>query len=90
MLKVIIIARCEYCNGEAYVYAGEYKDEFGVHPIYRPCTVCNGVGEREKPITLKQFAGLLDRAVSMEPNWAELAKAEPISNIQDSLESAGI
>jgi hypothetical protein len=90
MLKVIIIDRCEYCNGEAYVYAGEYKDEFGEHPIYRPCTVCKGVGEREKAISLIAFADLLDRSISMEPDWAELAKAEPISNIQDSLESAGI
>jgi len=49
MVKVIIIDRCKYCDGEAYVLVGEYKDEFGGHPVYRPCTVCKGRGEMEKP-----------------------------------------
>jgi hypothetical protein len=90
MLKVIIIDRCKYCDGEAYVYTGEYKDEFGEHPVYRPCQVCKGSGEMEKQVTLREFADLLDHATAMEPDWAELAKAQPISNIQDSREAAGI
>lgn len=32
MLKVIVITRCEYCDGEAYFYVGEYKDEDGEEP----------------------------------------------------------
>jgi len=90
MLKVLVIDRCEYCDGEAYVFVGEYKDEFGEHPVYRPCTVCKGRGEMEKPISLKEFADLLDRAIEMDPVYAELAKAKPISQFQDSREAAGI
>ncbi len=44
MWKVLINDRSEYCNGEAYV--GEYKDEFGEHPVCRPCPLCKGAGER--------------------------------------------
>ena len=36
MLKVLILDRCKYCDGEAYVLVGEYKDEYGEHPVYRP------------------------------------------------------
>jgi hypothetical protein len=50
MFKVIIINRCEYCNGKAYVYAGEYQDECGEHPIYRPCHVYKGSGEMKKQV----------------------------------------
>ena len=90
MLRVIIVDRCEYCDGEAYVFAGEYKDEYGEHPVYRPCNVCNGSGEMEKPISLQAFADLLDRATAMEPDYQELAREKPISQFQDSRESAGI
>jgi hypothetical protein len=53
MLKVMVIDRCEHCDGEAYVYAGEYKDEFGEHPVYRPCHVCKDSGEMEKQVTFR-------------------------------------
>lgn len=69
MLKGLVIDRCEYCDGEAYIYAGEYKDEFGEHPVYRPCTVCKGSGEMEKQVTLREFVDLLDRTTAMEPDW---------------------
>ena len=90
MLKVLVIDRCDYCDGEAYVYSGEYKDEFGELLVYLPCQGCKGSGEMEKPISLRDFADLLDRAISMEPDWAELAKEKPISQFQDSREAAGI
>jgi len=37
MLKVLVIDRCEYCDCEAYVYGGEYKDEYEERPVYLPC-----------------------------------------------------
>jgi len=90
MLKVIVIDRCEFCDGEAYVYSGEYKDEFGEHPVYRPCYVCKGSGEMEKQVTLLEFQDLLDKANAMEPDYAELSKKKPISQYQDSCDAAGI
>ena len=47
MLKVLVIDRCDYCDGEAYVYSGEYKDEFGELLVYLPCQGCKGSGEME-------------------------------------------
>ena len=62
MLKVIVIDRCECCDGEAYVHAGEYKDGDVERPVYLACQACKGAGEREKTISLQEFADLLDRA----------------------------
>jgi len=33
MLKVLVFDRCEFCSGEAMVYAGEYKDEHEERPV---------------------------------------------------------
>ena len=52
MLKVLVIDRCEYCDGEAYLYAGEYKDGDVERPVYQACSACKGAGEREKAISL--------------------------------------
>jgi hypothetical protein len=90
MLRVLIIDRCEYCNDEAYLYAGEYKDGDVERPVFRPCTVCKGSGAMEKQVTLFELQVLLDKANSMEPDYAELAKEKPISQYQDSREAAGI
>jgi hypothetical protein len=83
MLKVLVIDRCEYCDGEAYVFIGQYKDELGEHPIHRPWLVCEGRGEMEKLISLQEFADLLDTATAMEPDWAELGRRKPINQTQD-------
>ncbi len=90
MLKVIIIDRCASCDGEAYVYAGEYKDGDEERPVYLPCQACKGRGELEKQIPLSEFQDLLDKANALEPDWAELAKEKPISQYQDSRDAAGI
>jgi hypothetical protein len=90
MLKVIIIDRCSFCDGEAYLYAGEYKDEGVERSVYLPCSGCKGSGEMERQISLLAFQDLLDRANAMEPDYAELAKENPISQYQDSREAAGI
>ena len=55
-----------------------------------PFQGCKGSGEMEKPISLREFADLLDHAILMEPDYAELAKQKPISQHQDSREAAGI
>ena len=62
-LKVIIIDQCESCEGEAYIFAGEYKDELGEHPVYRPCHVCKGCGEIGKQVTLQAFQDMLYTAM---------------------------
>lgn len=90
MLKVVVYDRCEFCDGEAYVYAGEYKDENEERPVYLPCHACKGKGEREKLIPLREFQRMLDKACEMEPDWDELSKEKPISNYQDSRDAAGI
>jgi len=48
MLKVVVIDCCEYCDSEAYLYAGEYRDEYEERPVHLPCQACKGIGEREK------------------------------------------
>jgi len=85
MLKVLVIDRCENCDGEAYLYASEYKDVDVERPVYQACPACKGSGEREKAISLSEFADLLDQAFSKEPDHAELAMARPISAFADSL-----
>ena len=89
-MKVIVIDRCEFCDGEAYIYAGEYKDGDLERPVYQACQACKGSGELEKAISLQELADLLDRAVSMEPDYAALSRRKPVSQFQDSREAAGI
>ena len=36
-MKVIVIDRCEYCDGEACLYVGEYKDGEVERPVYQAC-----------------------------------------------------
>jgi len=47
-------------------------------------------GQQTKWISLGEFADLLDCATALKPDWAELARKEPISQFQDSREAAGI
>jgi hypothetical protein len=90
MLKILVIDRCKFCDGEAYVFVGESEDADGVkHPVYLPCHVCKGSGETEKQVTLREFADLLERAIAFEPNYAELAKQNPVTNYRDSRDAAG-
>ena len=48
MLKVLVIGTCAYCQGEVYVFAGEYKDRNEKRPENLPHQVCKGSGEVEK------------------------------------------
>lgn len=89
--KVRILIRCEACFGEAYMPAGEDVSHTGEqYTRYEPCTTCQGSGMQEKWVTLHEFANMLDRAVSMEPDYQELAHRVPVTQYQDSREAAGI
>ncbi len=68
MLKVLVIDTCEWCQGEAYVYAGEYKDRDIERPVYLPCHVCKGSGEMERQVILRVFLDLPDRVSATEPD----------------------
>jgi len=90
MIKVQILTRCEHCEGQAYLPDCEDISATGEkYTRYRPCFHCNGSGKQTKWISLGEFADLLDCATALKPDWAELARKEPISQYQDSRESAG-
>ena len=47
MMKVRILDRCEFCDGEAYVFVCEDVDARGeTFDRYRPCDMCNGSGNK--------------------------------------------
>jgi RecJ-like exonuclease len=91
MMKVRILDQCEFCDGEAYIFVCEDVDARGeTLDRYRPCEMCHGSGNRAKLVSLPEFADLLERATSFEPDYVDLSKEQPISQYQDSRESAGI
>jgi hypothetical protein len=56
MLKVQILDRCPYCDGKAYLPAGEATNLKGeTYPRYAPCQMCEGTGERGKLVSLPDF-----------------------------------
>ena len=91
MIKVRILDRCEFCDGEAYIFECEDVDAYGeIYARYRPCGMCRGTGNRSRWIDLRDFADLLERATLMEPDYLELARENPTSQYQDSRDAAGI
>lgn len=89
--KVQILATCEQCDGEAYVFDRIDVDAAGrQYKRYKPCSGCNGQGKAPKWISLSELADLIERATSMEPDWQMLARQKPISQYQDSRDAAGI
>ena len=90
-IKVQILDRCEHCDGEAYVFDRVKTDSNGQeYDHYKPCAHCRGSGVSTRWVSLQEFADLLDRAVSMEPDWQMLSREQPISQYEDSCQSAGI
>ena len=56
MLKVYIQDRCPYCDGQAYLPAGEATDWKGeTLTRYAPCQMCEGTGERGKWVGLPRL-----------------------------------
>ena len=91
MIKVHILDRCEYCDGAAYLPIGEAESYAGEKYIrYEPCPQCQGSGNQSKWVSLQEFADLMERVISFEPDYQELATHKPISQYQDSRECAGI
>lgn len=94
MIKVHILDRCPYCDGQAYLPVGEATDWKGeTYTRYLPCHMCEGTGEHGKWVSLTDFLAMLTEAAShdpMEPDWQELARKQPISQYQDSRDAAGI
>ena len=63
MLKVHIQDRCPFCNGNAYLPAGEASNWKGEnYTRYAPCQMCEGTGERARWVSLEEFAKLLSDA----------------------------
>jgi hypothetical protein len=49
MIKVRILDRCEFCDGEAYLFDYEDVDSHGItYDRYRACEMCHGRGNRAK------------------------------------------
>ena len=91
MIKVQILTKCKHCDGEAYLPVGESESYTGeTYMRYEPCPQCQGSGKQTQWISLKEFADLLERAVSFEPDYLELASHKPISQYADSCDAAGI
>jgi hypothetical protein len=85
MIKVRILDRCEFCDGEAYIFVCEDVDARGeLFDRYRPCEMCNGSGNQAKWVSLRDFSDLLERATSFEPDYVDLSKERPISQYEDS------
>lgn len=52
--------------------------------------MCQGSGVQTRWISLGEFVDLLDHATVMAPDYAELARQQPVSQYQDSRDAAGI
>lgn len=91
MIKVNILTTCEFCKGEAYLPIGEAESYTGEKYIrYEPCPQCQGSGNQAKWASLQEFADLMERAISFEPDYQEIAIHKPISQYQESRECADI
>jgi len=91
MIKVRILDRCEFCDGEAYLFVSEDVDANGdTFDRYRPCEMCHGSGNRVKWVGLRELSDLMERFIALEPDYLELARDKPVSQYQDSRDSAGI
>ena len=91
MIKVRILDRCETCAGEAYIFDCQDVNSQGeAYDHYRPCEMCHASGNQAKWVSLREFADLLERATSFEPDYATLAKEQPTSQNQDSCDATGI
>jgi hypothetical protein len=70
MIKARILDRCEFCDGEAYIFDCQDVDSRGdTYDRYRPCEMCHGCGNRAIWVGLRGLANLLERAAAMEPNY---------------------
>ena len=82
MIQVHILDRCNFCDGEAYLFAGETVSAVGEYaPYYEPCEYCQGSGEIDKWLDLSDFLELLTAQAlrePLEPDWLELVTQRPV------------
>lgn len=63
MLRVHILDRCPYCDGQAYLPAGEATNWKGkTYNRFVHCQMCDGTGERGKWVSLPDFMAMLKAA----------------------------
>lgn len=73
MIQVRILDRCEFCDGEAYIFVCEDVDARGeAYDRYRSCEACHGSGNRATWINLRDLSNLIERAIALEPDYLEL------------------
>jgi hypothetical protein len=90
-MQVHIRTTCSFCDGEAYLPVRETVSCTGErYTQHRRCAQCLGSGEQDKWVSLREFADLLERATSFEPDYAALAQEQPTSQYQNSRDAAGI
>ena len=88
---VQLLTTCQNCTGEAYLPIGEFESCSGeTYTRYAACPHCQGSGSQTQWISLRELAELLEQAVSLEPNWKELAQQKFATQYADSCDAAGI
>jgi len=71
MMKVHILVRCEFCDGEAYVFVCKDVDAQGeTYDRYRPCEMCHGSGNRAKWVGLRELSELYRNDKSLPKSQA--------------------
>jgi len=94
MIKVNILDRCEFCDGQAYLPEGEAVSADGErYTRYSPFYYCEGSGNQARWVSLNKFLDLLTSTASqdpMEPDWLELTNRRPTSQHRDSRDVAGV
>ena len=92
-IKIHILDTCSTCQGRAYIPVGEAFSYTGERYLrHKPCQTCEGSGKQTRWIDLEQLVDLIADldADPMQPDYRELARAEPTSQYVDSRDAAGI
>ena len=62
VVKIRVLLKCEYCNGQAYLPAGETEDYLGRKYLkYKECPQCNGSGTVARWAALDEVQQLLEQ-----------------------------
>ena len=92
-IKIQILDTCSTCKGRAYIPVREEVSNTGERYLrHEPCQTCQGSGKDTRWISLDQLVDLIANldADPMQPDYHELARAEPTSQYEDSRDAAGI
>ena len=95
MVKVKVLSKCTYCDGQAYLPSGMGVDYAGEkYQHYLPCPKCNGSGQTGKWISLPEFQKLLKEADCPHEHISQtggfhFSAGEVWDDIQDVCEDCG-